>query len=186
MRGFSLVEMVAAFLVFAIAMGVLMQILTTSIRNTRQSSAYTMAALWAQSKLDTVGVGVPIEAGRSSGRFDDVYSWDLDIQQVDPSSVEPPPQQNMVAANPNQLAANQNQQAAAANSANGGAAPVTPFDLYQVDLTISWGGGFGSNLHTAHFGTLRAVNPDPNSGVQGVQGVGLNSRPVQRFGGGAR
>src|SRR5690349_21416258 len=99
MRGFSLIEMIAAFLVFAIAIGVLMSVLAASIRNTRMSSDYTMAALWAQSKLDVVGVGEPVEEGHSSGRFDDVYSWDLDIKQVDPSAVEPPPQQPVQARN---------------------------------------------------------------------------------------
>jgi len=179
MRGFSLIEMVAAFLVFAIAMGVLMQILTTSIRNTRQSSDYTMAALWAQSKLDTVGVGVPIEAGRSNGRFDDVYSWELDVQQVDPSSVEPPPQQTMMPGNPGMAGGQQVAQTSVANAGNGGGAQVNPFDIYQVDLTVFWGGrAFGSTQHTAHFGTLRAQNPDPNNAVQGVPGVGLNSRPL--------
>ena len=48
MRGFSLIEMVAAFLVFAIAIGVLMSVLTAAMRNTRMSVDYTMAALWAQ------------------------------------------------------------------------------------------------------------------------------------------
>ena len=55
--GFSLIEMVAAFLVFAIAIGVLMEILATSVHSTRASNAYTMAALWAESKLDTIGIG---------------------------------------------------------------------------------------------------------------------------------
>ena len=91
--GFSLIEMVAAFLVFAIGIGVLMQVLATSIHNTRLSSDYTMAALWAESKLDTLGVGTQIEAGSSNGSFDDNYSWQLEIRQVDPTSVEPPPQQ---------------------------------------------------------------------------------------------
>ena len=45
--GFSLIEMVAAFLVFAIGIGVLMQVLATSMHSTRASSDYTMAALWA-------------------------------------------------------------------------------------------------------------------------------------------
>jgi general secretion pathway protein I len=163
MRGFSLIEMVAAFLVFAIGVGVLMQVLATSMRNTRQSSEYTMAALWAQSKLDTVGVGKPIEAGRSNGRFDDDYRWELDIQQVDPSSVEPPPQQAAIAGN---TAQNQNAnqgRTSVANAGNGGGLQVAPFDLYQVDLTVSWGGSVGSRLRTAHFDTLRAQNPDPNT-----------------------
>jgi general secretion pathway protein I len=170
MRGFSLIEMVAAFLVFAIGVGVLMQVLATSMRSTRQSSDYTMAALWAQSKLDTVGVGKTIEAGHSNGRFDDTYRWELDIQQVDAASVEPPPQATMMAGNAAQNPnANQNR-TSVGNAGNGGALQVAPFDLYQVDLTVAWGGNFGSSLHSAHFGTLRVQNPDPNNMQQSAPG----------------
>jgi general secretion pathway protein I len=171
-RGFSLIEMVAAFLVFAIAVGVLMQVLATSMRSTRQSSDYTMAALWAQSKLDTVGVGKPIEAGRSSGRFDSVYRWELDIQQVDAASVEPPPQATAIAGNAAQNSnSSQGQRTSVNNAGNGGGLQLAPFDLYQVDLTVAWGGDFGARLHSAHFGTLRAQNPDQNSQQSGPGGA---------------
>ena len=175
-RGFSLIEMVAAFLVFAIGIGVLMQILATSMHSARQSSQYTMAALWAQSELDTVGVGVPIEAGRSSGRFDDNYSWELDIEKVDPASVAVPQQPSISAGNSAASAANA--QTSAANAGLGGGIDVSPFDLYQVDLTVIWGSRFGARPHTAHFSTLRASNPDPDNG-NGAPGGG-NQPP--RFG----
>jgi general secretion pathway protein I len=164
--GFSLIEMVAAFLVFAIGIGVLMQVLATSMHNTRTSSSYTMAALWAESKLDVVGVGEPIEAGSSSGRFDDDYSWQLDIQQVDPTSVEPPPQAAMNPGMPNGM-----QPPVTANAGNASALQVSPFDIYQIDLTVFWGGRSGSAQHSARFSTLRAMNPDPNQ-QQGVS-VGI-------------
>ena len=167
--GFSLIEMVAAFLVFAIGMGILMQILATSMHNTRQSSDYTMAALWAQSKLDVVGVGEPIEPGSTNGRFDDDYSWQLDIQQIDPTSVEPPPQQYVVAGNSAQQQ-NQGDPRMTAGAGNPGALQVAPFDLYQVDLTVSWGARSGSGQHSARFSTLRTMNPDPNS-PQGMMGI---------------
>lgn len=182
MRGFSLIEMVAAFLVFAIGVGVLMKILATSMHSARQSSGYTMAALWAESKLDTVGVGEHIEAGSSNGRFDDNYSWDLEIRQVDPASVEPPPQQATAVAGTAQNTAGaqgRNPQVAAGNAGNGGGIEVSPFDLYQVDLTVSWGGQFGAHPRTAHFGTLRTTNPDPNAAQQAGSGL-----PPPRFGGG--
>jgi general secretion pathway protein I len=160
--GFSLIEMIAAFLVFALAIGILMEILASSIHSTRASNAYTMAALWAQSKLDTVGVGAPIEAGSTNGRFDDGYSWQLDIQLVDPANVEPPPQQYAAGAGmQNQNAAMQQRMTTSAG--NPGAIQVAPFDLYQIDLTVFWGGRFGSQQHSAHFSTLRTMNPDPNS-----------------------
>lgn len=149
-RGFTLIELIAAFLVFAIAIGLLMQVLSSAMRQVRQSADYTMAALWAQSKLDSVGVGERVEAGRSNGRFDDVYSWDLNIQQVDPSAVEPPPQLGATVS--------------AADAGLGEGIEIAPFDLYQVDLTVSWESGNGRPPRTAHFGTLRAVNPEPEQG----------------------
>ena len=177
MQGFSLIEMVAAFLVFAIAIGVLMSVLTAAMRNTRLSADYTMAALWAQSKLDVVGIGIPVEEGNSSGRFDDAYSWDLQIHKVEAAAVEPPPE--LVAGNAQQLAQAQNQahnaaaQAAQAMAGGIGGPQDAPFDLYQVDLVVSWGGRFGGTPRTAHFSTLRAVNPEQaNNGMGGV-GLGM-------------
>ncbi len=52
---------------------------------------------------------------------------------------------------------------------NGGALQVSPFDLYQIDLTVFWGGRFGSTSHSARFSTLRTMNPDPKN----TQGLGL-------------
>jgi general secretion pathway protein I len=174
--GFSLIEMVAAFLVFAIAMGVLMEILATSIHSTRASNAYTMAALWAESKLDTIGVGAPIEAGSSSGRFDDGYSWQLDIQLVDPANVEPPPQQYAMGAGNTMQNAGM-QQRMTTTAGNAGAIQIAPFDLYQIDLTVFWGGRFGSQQHSARFSTLRTMNPDPST-QQGVpSAIGRQATP---------
>jgi general secretion pathway protein I len=171
-RGFSLIEMVAAFLVFAIGMGVLMQILATSMHSARRSSDYTMAALWAQSRLDVVGVGEPIEEGQSSGRFDDTYAWTLDIHEVDPLAIEAlaqsaRAQQPQAVAQGGRTAQPANQ-VAAANAGLGGGIEVAPFKLYQVDLLVSWGNGPGGQQHTAHFGTLRATNPEPNRPVGGA------------------
>jgi general secretion pathway protein I len=170
--GFSLIEMVAAFLVFALGVGILMQVLANSMHSTRTSSDYTMAALWAQSKLDIIGVGEPIEAGSTNGRFDDDYAWQLEITQVDPASVEPPPQQYAMApGTPQNGMQQQQQQRLTAGAGNPGALQVSPFDLYQIDLTVSWGGRYGSPQHSARFSTLRTMNPDPNS----PQGMGLQT-----------
>ncbi len=158
-RGFTLIELVAAFLVFAIAIGVLMQILSSSLRSARQSSDYTMAALWAQSRLDTVGVGEHIEPGRSSGRFDDSYSWELDIQQVDPAAVEPPPL--AAPTGTNAVTGPGGQRLAASQAGLGGGIELdAPFDLYQVDLTVFWGPS--GRQRRAQFSTLRVSNPEPN------------------------
>ena len=160
-RGFTLIELIAAFLVFALAIGLLMQVLSSAMRQVRQSSDYTMAALWAQSKLDGVGVGERIEAGHSNGSFDDTYKWDLTVQQVDPSAVEPPPQLGGTVS--------------AANAGLGEGIEIAPFDIYQIDLVVSWDSGGGRPPRSAHFGTLRVVNPDAQQG-DGTQPMQRNPR----------
>ncbi len=160
-RGFTLIELIAAFLVFALAIGLLMQVLSSAMRQVRQSSDYTMAALWAQSKLDGVGVGERIEAGHSNGSFDDTYKWDLTVQQVDPSAVEPPPQLGGTVS--------------AANAGLGEGIEIAPFDIYQIDLVVSWDSGGGRPPRSAHFGTLRVVNPDAQQ-ADGTQPMQRNPR----------
>ncbi|MDR2013810.1 MAG: prepilin-type N-terminal cleavage/methylation domain-containing protein [Rhodanobacter sp.] len=174
-RGFSLIEMVAAFLVFALGIGVLMQTLAASMHSARQSSDYTMAALRAQSLLDTVGIGEPIQPGQSSGNFDEGYTWQMNIQQVDPSAVESQLQSVVGAGNSNTPPPNQT---SAGNAGIGGGMQNGQLDLYQVDLTVSWGGRFGNQPRTAVFSTLRTVNSDLTK-----NGVHM---PAPRFGGGAK
>lgn len=172
-RGFSLIEMVAAFLIFALGVGILMQVLAASLRNTRQSADYTMAALWAQSLLDTVGVGQLLEPGTSNGRFDATYAWQLDIHQVDPDSVLPAADASGgtgVTGRPVDAAGNPRFTSGAGNA---GAIQNAPFDLYQIDLTVTWPGGTARAPHAAHFGTLRAVNPQ----TDGLQQAGIPVQP---------
>lgn len=153
-RGFSLVEMIAAFLVFAIAMGVLMQVLSSSLRNARVSTTYTYAALWAQSKLDTLGVAEPVEPGQTSGAFNDEYHWELFIDEVDAHEIEPPAQMNVSDAldDATQLAAGQQMP----DQGMG----ISPVELYEARLVVRWGGDGAGNERSAEFITLRAANPD--------------------------
>jgi general secretion pathway protein I len=79
--GFTLIEVMAAFLVFALLFGVILQVLSTSMTNTRRAGDFTQAALWAQSVLDAAGVEEVLEPGRRSGRFDDRFSWTLVVTE---------------------------------------------------------------------------------------------------------
>lgn len=144
-QGFTLVELVAAFVIFALGFGVLLQILSTCLHMTTQSSDYTRVALWAQSLLDTQGIGDPLQDGSYSGKFDERYSWQLNVQKL------PPPED----AQPVQAAGN-------AGTPPVQATQVAPnnIDLYQLELIVSWGGYYLT--HNARFVTLRAQNADPN------------------------
>lgn len=83
-RGFTLIEILAAFVVFALAFGAVMQSLSGSIRNTVQSRGYTQAALMARSKMDALGVTEPIRPGGDSGELEDGYRYELDIREWQP------------------------------------------------------------------------------------------------------
>lgn len=144
-RGFSLIEMVAAFVVFALGFGVLMGILTASIRNTRLAADYTQAALWAQTRLDVVGIGEKLEPGHKSGRFDDAFRWELEISKYEP----PDP-------------------ATAANVES-----FQGVDMFRVDLEVLW--GERRNPRSAHFVTLRSANADAGvTGGAGSSGGNQN------------
>lgn len=80
--GFTLIEVMAAFMVFSLLFGVILQILSTSVGNTRLSGDYTQAALWAQSKLDVVGLESMIEPGVTNGQFDEQFSWTMEITET--------------------------------------------------------------------------------------------------------
>ena len=140
--GFSLIELIAAFVIFALGFGLLLQILGNSVRTTERSADYTQAALWAQSKLDVLGVGERLKEGASSGEFDRNYRWDMRI---------------------NKFQLNDGQIKLSTNS-------PTMLDLYSIDLTVSWGDS--RHVHNAHFVTLRASNPDLNGAAMGAGNFG--------------
>ncbi len=158
-RGFTLIEMIAAFVIFAIAVGSLMQILSMSMNNARRSVDETRAALWAQSMLDVVGIGERIEAGSASGDFDDRYRWQLEIEPVDPQAFA-------ASGNEAMLQAAHGGVAGVGNS-SGGASPivdVAQMELYHVTLVVTWGDPRARG-HQATFTTMRAVMPDPSQGM---------------------
>lgn len=83
-RAFTLIEILAAFVVFALAFGAVMQALSGSIQNTVQSRGYTQAALMARSKMDALGVTEPIEPGGDRGELAEGYRYDLEIREWEP------------------------------------------------------------------------------------------------------
>jgi general secretion pathway protein I len=79
-RGFSLIEVLVAFVILALSAGALLAAFSGGLRNTGLAAEYSRAALYAQSKLETVGVETPLEVGASAGEFDAGFRWELEVR----------------------------------------------------------------------------------------------------------
>lgn len=107
--GFTLLEVLVAFIVFVMVFGAVLDALGMALRNTRRSAEVSEAALWAQSKLDSLGSVEELEEKVDSGRFNARYDWRLEVRRQE------------VARN------------------DGLSTDSFPVDLYRVELTVSWG-----------------------------------------------
>ncbi|AKC88050.1 type II secretion system protein XpsI [Pseudoxanthomonas suwonensis] len=78
--GFTLLEVIVAFALLALALTLLLGTLSGAARQVRHSEAISRASLHAQSLLAQAGVGEALEPGRREGTFDKgVYRWTLEI-----------------------------------------------------------------------------------------------------------
>lgn len=124
-RGFTLLEVMLAFVLLAGAMGLLIGMLSGGLRQVRKAQAETEASLYAQSLLDQLGVLEPLRPGHAAGTFDDRYHYQLDIAAVDDPVPRPVTQ----------------------TTPTGVAEPLPPqFGdrkpvLYQLRLRVEWGNG---------------------------------------------
>ena len=82
-RGFTLLEVMLAFVLLATAMGLLIAMLSNGLRQVRQAQDETDAALYAQSLLDQIGVLEPIVPLQREGEFDrGRYRYQLQISEA--------------------------------------------------------------------------------------------------------
>lgn len=89
-HGFSLIEVIAAVLLLAIAFTALMKVAGGAIGLTQRAAERSEAAMYARSLLDTAFVTEPVRAGTRSGRFDRQFQWQLQVTPWNPPGKPPP------------------------------------------------------------------------------------------------
>ena len=89
-QGFSLLEVIAAIMLLAIAFTALMKVAGASINLSRNAAEHSEAAMWARSMLDSAYVGEPLQAGNRSGQFNRQFRWRLDVTPWNQAGVVPP------------------------------------------------------------------------------------------------
>jgi len=130
-RGFSLLEVLVAFVILALILGVLMQIFSGGLRNASRVDEYQQAMLLGQSKLASIGIEIPLKVSESNGEFDAVYRWHVSIR---PYLVAP----------------------AQTSDQTGLPVPILPVSLLEVEIQVLWGGS--NQPRSASLKTLRLVN----------------------------
>lgn len=83
-RGFSLLEVLVAFSILALSMGVLMQIFSGGLRNVGTSEDYARAVALAEAQLAITEA--EITPGERSGEFGDKFHWDVLVQPLEENS----------------------------------------------------------------------------------------------------
>ncbi|MDY0955952.1 prepilin-type N-terminal cleavage/methylation domain-containing protein [Stenotrophomonas rhizophila] len=79
-RGYSLLEVIVAFAVLALALTLLLGSLSGASRQIKQADLRSRAVLHAQSLLAVTGVVEPLQEGERSGEWEDGrYRWQLQV-----------------------------------------------------------------------------------------------------------
>jgi general secretion pathway protein I len=81
--GFTLPEILVALVIFALAFGVLAQIMQTGLRQSGVARSLAAATLLARSELARVGVEEPVQVGRADGETEDGMRWQTEIELVE-------------------------------------------------------------------------------------------------------
>jgi len=76
-RGFSLLEVLVAFTILALSLGVLLQIFSRSMTVTARGADFARAAQIAEERLAGVGFEIPLEAGLYDGDPEQGIAWSV-------------------------------------------------------------------------------------------------------------
>lgn len=81
--GFSLLEVLVAFAILSMSLGVLYQAFSNSLRNVGASGDYSRAMIIAEARLAEAMADVPINEGSDQGEVDERYKWQLTVQRYE-------------------------------------------------------------------------------------------------------
>jgi len=79
-RGFTLLEVLVAFTILAVALVALLRAFSSGLRGLDAAETASIAAQHARSKLAEIGSAIPLEPGAEEGAFDDGFQWRVVIE----------------------------------------------------------------------------------------------------------
>lgn len=132
-RGFTLMEILVAFVVLAAAVGVLYRTFSAGLRNVDAVAGYSEAIAIAEAKLTGLGLERPLEEGDESGATEDRrFSWRIAVRPYTPPGSSP--------------------------DQPGGF--ISPHQLLRATVTVTWNER-GSQKRTVELSTMRMLGKYP-------------------------
>jgi len=81
-KGFSLLEILVAFAIMAVALTIVLRIFGSGVNNAVISEEYTLAVQIAESLMARTGVETPLQIGEATGTEADKYDWQVTVRPV--------------------------------------------------------------------------------------------------------
>jgi general secretion pathway protein I len=95
-RGFSLLEILVAFSILSIMLGILLNIFSSGVRIAHVTGNYATAVQIAESLMAKVNFEIALQESRQQGIIDDLYQWQVTIEDYIPDVEEWEPESNPV------------------------------------------------------------------------------------------
>ena len=90
-QGFSLLEILIAFSILALSLGILLKIFSAGVNTAVVAEDYTAAVQIAESLMAKTGVETPLQANQASGLENEKYHWLVEVSpfEFNPENVDP-------------------------------------------------------------------------------------------------
>lgn len=82
-KGFSLLEILVAFAIMAVALTIVLRIFGSGVNAAVVSEEYTIAVQIAESLMARTGMDMPLQVGETAGTEADKYDWVVSITPVE-------------------------------------------------------------------------------------------------------
>jgi general secretion pathway protein I len=89
-QGFSLLEILIAFSILALSLGILLKIFSAGVNTALVAEDYTAAVQIAESLMAKTGVETPLQANQASGMENEKYHWLVEVSpfEFNPENVD--------------------------------------------------------------------------------------------------
>lgn len=123
-RGFTLIEVVVAFVLLSVVLVTGFEIFSQGLRRAGELDDYSRALVIAQAKLAAVGTEQKYEEGQSQGATEDGrFRWAVQVQRSDEGTGQP------------------------------GQPPNSAYQLFRVEVRVEWN-GVDTRTHSISLATL--------------------------------